>query len=131
MTDDDPKPSTYFHQALADPAPGGRWAGRRPHLTGTAPTVTPPAVPEWCIDPTGPEPPLGYSVEHDSVDVEGASTEAEGMAEDLLPSDAMPDASVGDEPTLHDEAVPPTYLGALSSIGRRRDFHIVRSEGDA
>jgi hypothetical protein len=129
MTDDEaPKPSTYFHQALADPLPGGRWAGRRPNIVGTEPTATPLAVPDWCIDPTGPEPPLGYSVDVVAV----ASTEAEGMAEDLLPSEAMPEASVIDEPTLHDEAeaegVPPTYLGTLSSIGRRRDFHIVSKE---
>jgi hypothetical protein len=68
MTDeDDPHPSTYFHQQLADAPLGGRFAGSRPKINGTEPTVTPLAVPEWCIDPTGIEPPLGYSIEGDAV----------------------------------------------------------------
>jgi hypothetical protein len=123
MTNEAPPPTTYFHQALIDTdAPGGRYRGRGPHVTGTEPTVTPLAVPDWCIDPVPTEPPVGASAD-------SASTEAEGMAEDvssLLPSDAMPDASVIDEA---DEPPPePTYLGTLSSIGRRRDFHMVSEE---
>jgi hypothetical protein len=139
--DDDPKPSTYFAQTLlADPLPGGRYAGKRPRVTGTEPSVDALAVPDWARDPCGPEPPLGYSVEADAY-VDSASTEAEGVAEDvssLLPSDAMPDASLAapdaDLAEAVEPPVEPTYLGTLSSIGRRRDFHMVsggkRSKSD-
>jgi hypothetical protein len=61
---DDPKPTTYLAQTLlADPAPGGRYAGPRPHVNGSEPTVPVGAAPEWSRDPCGPEPPLGYSVD--------------------------------------------------------------------
>jgi hypothetical protein len=65
MSNDDPKPTTYFHRSIIDlDAPGGRWAGPRPKVNGTAPTVEPLAAPEWSKGPQpGTEPPLGYSVE--------------------------------------------------------------------
>jgi hypothetical protein len=64
MTDEAPKPTTYFHQTLlADPAPGGRYRQRRAHIVGTEPTVEPIAAPTWSADPVPDEPPLGFSVE--------------------------------------------------------------------
>ena len=149
MTDDDEddpnsKPSTYLaQQALIDPEPRGRFARHSPaYVVGSEPTVKPLATPTWSPDPSGDEPPLGYSIEHDHQDqppledaTMGASSEAEGMAEDvglaLLPSDAMSEASgVGDASTLNADGEPPapTYLGTLSGLGRRRDFHVVKDE---
>jgi hypothetical protein len=64
MSNEAPKPSTYFHQALLDPLPGGRWSGRGPRVVGSTPSPEVPApAPAWSHDPCGPEPPLGWSVE--------------------------------------------------------------------
>jgi hypothetical protein len=60
----DPKPTTYFQQAVAEPPLGGRWAGKRPHVNGSEPTVPVAAAPNWHQGPQpGPEPPLGWSVD--------------------------------------------------------------------
>ena len=53
--------STYFGQAQSALAleGRGRWTNEhRPHVVGTQPTVEPPAIPNWSIDPCGLEPPL-------------------------------------------------------------------------
>jgi len=65
MTNEAPKPSTYLAQTLlADPAPGGRYAGKRPRVNGTEPSVPVAAEPSWARGAQpGDEPPLGYSVD--------------------------------------------------------------------
>jgi hypothetical protein len=142
MTDEPTdKPNCYFRQQLADPPPGGRFAGARPKINGTEPTVTPLAVPEWCIDPTGIEPPLVDSSLVDAFAMGDASVEAEGMAEDvssLLPSDAMPegtgevDVEVGGyspQPTiLGTLCLSPEYKHAAEINARRESFRIVSGE---
>jgi hypothetical protein len=176
MTDEPDNPNCYFRQqALIDPPAGGRYRQRTAQINGTEPTVTPLAVPEWCIDPVPTEPPVCVEDALSPPDVDwshdlsltspvSATDGAEGVAAIALP--ATPEASV-DMSTIPDLAASadgectdtdgvgectcadgigigectvagmpnddvdastpePTFLGALSSIHRRRDFHLVK-----
>ena len=57
-----PEPSTYLAMAVA--APVGRF-GVKPIVTGASVVgdMLPLPIPAWCHDPTGIEPPLGFSIE--------------------------------------------------------------------
>jgi hypothetical protein len=65
MTNEAPKATTYHALTLlAEPPLGGRWAGKRPRINGTEPTVAVAAAPSWAKGAQpGDEPPLGYSVD--------------------------------------------------------------------
>ena len=64
-----PEPTTYLGLAVADEV-GGRF-GVKPMVTGSGPLVLP--GPAWCHDPTGIEPPLGFSIDEVGAALGGAS----------------------------------------------------------
>jgi hypothetical protein len=66
-----PQASTYLAMAMAEP--GGRF-GAKPMVTGAAEMVVLPG-PAWCHDPTGIEPPLGFSIEEVGAALGGAGSE--------------------------------------------------------
>jgi hypothetical protein len=65
-----PQASTYLAMAVAEPV--GRF-GVRPMVTGAGFSALP--GPAWCHDPTGTEPPLGFSIEEVGAALGGASHE--------------------------------------------------------
>jgi hypothetical protein len=67
-----PEPTTYLGLQVSAPAD---MAGQRPTVTGAGglPTMLPLPIPEWCRDPVGQEPPLGYSIAEVGAALGGAS----------------------------------------------------------
>jgi hypothetical protein len=116
--------STYHEHAQTDPALelGGRFKKLIPtSVTGSGPSPIPqqPSHSPWHHDPTGDEPPLGYSVEdHDAV---GERHERAGSAVPVEPTNRMDTADGGPAAEeLDRHVITPPVAGPTSSRGFRR-----------